>query len=69
MFYAQTAALRGEGKKEREKCSCRAVALQRDEQPAADSTQNGMQQSEKAEINIVPFWLVPKSVFLPVNEQ
>lgn len=42
MFYAQTAALRGEGKKEREKCSCRAVALQRDEQPAADSTQNGM---------------------------
>lgn len=61
----QTAAPRRERK---ETCSCRAVALHRDEKATADcSAQDGTWQSEKAEIKVVwdlvSFQLVPKSVF------
>lgn len=69
MVYVHSDSSLETGKKERkEACSCRAVALQRDEKAAADySAQDGMWQSEKAEIKVVwdsgSFQLLPKSVF------
>ena len=55
-------------KERKETCSCRAVALHRDEKAAADcSAQDRTWQPEKAEIKVVwdlvSFQLVPKSVF------